>query len=179
MRRLRYHVAMSLDGFIAGPHDEYDWITPDPTIDFAALFREFDLFVMGRRTWDVVRSHGGLDLLGGARTVVFSRTLPPASDGSVIVTAEDPVRAVSRFKEERGKDIWLFGGGVLFRTLLEAGLVDAVEIALVPILLGAGVPVVAPGGGTHGLELVTSEALPSGIVMLGYGPVRSGAHAGP
>jgi dihydrofolate reductase len=49
-RRLRYQVAVSLDGFIAGPHGEYDWIVMDPAIDFAAMYKEFDTAVMGRKT---------------------------------------------------------------------------------------------------------------------------------
>jgi len=49
-RRLRYQVAVSLDGFIAGPNGEADWIVMDPSIDFDALFKEFDTVVMGRKT---------------------------------------------------------------------------------------------------------------------------------
>ena len=49
-RRLRYQVAASLDGFIAGPNGEYDWIVMDTAIDFAALYKEFDTAVMGRKT---------------------------------------------------------------------------------------------------------------------------------
>ena len=51
-RRLRYQVAMSLDGFIAGPNGEYDWIVMDPSIDFRALYGEFDTAVMGRKTYE-------------------------------------------------------------------------------------------------------------------------------
>lgn len=51
MRRVRYSVAMNLDGYIAGPNGEYDWIIMDPAIDFAALFAEFDTVLMGRRTF--------------------------------------------------------------------------------------------------------------------------------
>lgn len=100
-RRLRYQVAVSLDGFIAGPNGEYDWIVMDPAIDFAALFKEFDT----------------------ART--------------------------------------------LFRSLLDAGLVDTVEVAVVPVLLGAGVPLLPPGATTK-LVLADQKALPSGIVALSY-----------
>jgi len=50
MRKIRYAVAMSLDGFIAGPNGEYDWIGTDPEIDFAAMWAQFDTFLMGRRT---------------------------------------------------------------------------------------------------------------------------------
>jgi len=62
MRRLRYNVAMSLDGFIAGSKEEYDWIVDDRSIDFEALFGEFDTLVMGRKTFEVLRSRapGGL-----------------------------------------------------------------------------------------------------------------------
>ena len=59
MRRLRYQVAASLDGFIAGPNGEFDWIVMDPDIDFAALFKEFDTAVMGRKTHEVVKAQGG------------------------------------------------------------------------------------------------------------------------
>ncbi len=50
MRRLRYQVATSLDGYIAGPNGDFDWIVTDPDIDFAALFAQFDTAVMGRKT---------------------------------------------------------------------------------------------------------------------------------
>ena len=53
-RRLRYGVAVSLDGFIAGPNGEGDWIVIDPSIDFAAMYKEFDTAVMGRKTYDVL-----------------------------------------------------------------------------------------------------------------------------
>ena len=53
-KRLRYQVAMSLDGFIAGPNGDYDWIVTDPAIDFTALYREFDTAVMGRKTFEIM-----------------------------------------------------------------------------------------------------------------------------
>src|SRR5439155_5778765 len=64
-RRLRYHVAVSLDGFIAGPNGEYDWIVADPSIDFAALFKEFDTAVMGRKTYELLTAQGGHGAMPG------------------------------------------------------------------------------------------------------------------
>ena len=58
-RRLRYQVAVSLDGFIAGPNGEYDWIVMDPSIDFGALFKQFDTLVMGRKTYEPLVAQGG------------------------------------------------------------------------------------------------------------------------
>jgi dihydrofolate reductase len=80
MRQLRYQVAVSLDGFIAGPKGEYDWIVSDPSIDFDALFREFDTAVMGRKTYEVMTAQGGTGALKGLEVVVFSQSLPPKDD---------------------------------------------------------------------------------------------------
>ncbi len=167
-RRLRYQVAVSLDGFIAGPLGDYDWIVMDPAIDFAALFQDFDTAVMGRKTYDAVAAGGQMSMMSGMETVVFSRTLPPADGPGVRVVADDPATVVGTLKARPGKDIWLYGGGELFRTLLTAGLVDTVEVAVMPVLLGAGVPVLPPGTTTT-LELADHRVLPaSGIVALAY-----------
>src|SRR3989475_12915902 len=78
-RRLRYHVAVSLDGFIAGPNGEYDWIVMDPSVDFAALFKQFDTAVMGRKTYPGLAQHGGHGRLPGLDVVAVSRPLPAAA----------------------------------------------------------------------------------------------------
>jgi len=75
---------------------------------------------------------------------------------------------VAALKAKPGRDIWLFGGGALFRSLLDAGVVDTVEVAVVPVLLGAGVPLL-PAGATTKLTLIDQKTLPaSGIVALAY-----------
>lgn len=167
-RRLRYHVAVSLDGLIAGPKGEYDWIVMDPSIDFAALYKEFDTAVMGRKTYDVVTAQGGDGAMPGMEVVVFSRTLPAMTRPGVRIANEDPRKIVAALKAKPGRDIWLFGGGMLFRSLLDAGLVDTVEVAVIPVLLGAGVPLL-PSGASTKLVLTDLKRLPaSGIVALSY-----------
>lgn len=176
-RRVRYQVAVSLDGFIAGPNGEYDWIVMDPAIDFKALYQQFDTALMGRKTYEMMTAQGGHGAMPGLDVVVFSQTLPPAGFPGVRIVNHDPVEIVTGLKAKAGRDIWLFGGGALFRTLLDAGLVDSVEVAVMPVLLGHGVPLLPPGGSTE-LELGDQRILPkSGIVVLSYAVARSGRPA--
>src|SRR5512140_238118 len=135
MRQVRYQVACSLDGFIAGPNGEGDWIPMDPEIDFKALFAQFDTLPMGRRTYQLTAAD-----FPGKAVYVFSRTLNAADHPRVTVVSDAVAETVGRLRAGEGKDIWLFGGGELFRSLLELGLVDTVEIALIPFLLGGGIP---------------------------------------
>ena len=82
MRRVRYSVAMSLDGYIAGPTGEFDWIPVDPDIDFAALFKDFDTVLMGRKSYEAARKQGGYGM-PGPKAYVFSRTLPVLLGGGL------------------------------------------------------------------------------------------------
>jgi dihydrofolate reductase len=140
MRKVSYGGAMSLDGFIAGPNDEHDWIVMDPDIDFAEMLNRFDTFLIGRKTFDAMRRMGS-DMvdLPGAKNIVFSRTLNPDEYPQLTIST-NAERTVAELRAKPGKDIALFGGGELFRSLLAAGLVDEVGVSLIPILLGGGTP---------------------------------------
>lgn len=175
LKRLRYQVAASLDGFIAGPKGEYDWIVMDPAIDFTALYKEFDTVVMGRKTYEMMTAQGGTGAMPGVEVVVFSRTLKPKQSRGIRITRDDPAGVVRALKKQPGRDIWLFGGGELFRSLLDAGLVDTVEIAVMPVMIGSGIPVLPPGSTTK-LVLADQRVLKrSGIVVLSYSAPRGRA----
>lgn len=170
MRRVRYNVAASLDGYIADTNGGFDWIPPDPSVDFAALFAKVDTVLLGRRSFEVVREIGGPPPWApGTRVYVFSRTLRPQEHADVTVVNDDIGRVVAALRAEAGDgEIWLFGGGDLFRSLLMERQIDSVEVAVVPILLGGGVPLLQPGPSRIGLELTGTRTYTSGIVGLSY-----------
>lgn len=173
MRRLRYQVACSLDGYIAGPNGEFDWIPDEPTFDFDGLYAQFDTLVMGRATWEAVLSMR--EMFEGKRVVVLSRTLRPEDHPGVEIVASGAVDRVRALKAEPGRDIWLYGGGQVFRELLNAGLVDTVEPAVLPILLGGGLPLLpAPAERTR-LRLRRHTAYPEGMVLLEYDVLTAAA----
>jgi dihydrofolate reductase len=175
MRRVRYVVAASLDGYIAGPRGEFDWIPEDPAVDFAAIFARVDTVLMGRGTYELTLRFPGPAWAPRTRLYVFSTTLRPEDHPRVTVVARDAGAAVAALRAEAGEgEIWLMGGGRLFQSLLAAGQVDTVEVTVVPILLGGGIPLLPPGAPRTRLRLTGTRGYPSGKVTLNYEVVRGG-----
>ena len=177
MRRIRYGVAMSLDGFIAGPNGEYDWIEPDPDFDFAELWAQFDTLLMGRRTYDVAVTRLGESAFQGMKVVVASRTLRAAEHPGITVLPEVTKASLQSLRAQPGepaqpeKDIWLMGGGVLFRTLIELQEVDRIELSVKPVLLGSGIPLLPPPSPRIKLKLLENKIYRSGMVRVIYAVV--------
>lgn len=168
MRRVFYRVAASLDGFIAGPNGEIDWIVPDPTVDFASLYASVDTVLLGRRTYEMTLQPGAPPWPAGWRIYVCSQTLDPAQHTAVTVVSGNIDATVETLRSEPGRDIWLFGGGSLFASLLAVNLVDHIDVAVMPVLLARGTPLVSPGAPRSRLTLTRTNASPSGIVNLHY-----------
>lgn len=163
-RTVRLSAAVSLDGFITGPGGEIDWIPMDPDIDFGALFAGYDTVLMGRKSYEDALGMGG-GPWNGMETIVFSHTLSEAKGARV---SSDVAGTVAELKAGPGKDIWLFGGGSLFRSMLDLGLVDEIQVAVVPVLLGGGVPLL-PTPGRAKLRLLSQRHYPrTDLLMLEY-----------
>ncbi|KAI8308028.1 glycoside hydrolase family 2 [Colletotrichum sp. SAR11_59] len=172
-RKLRYNVATSVDGFIAPPDGSTDWIVMDSNIDFDALYAQFDAFLMGRKTYECMFAMGEQNPLRKQpreNLIVFSRTLKAEDHPAVTVVSKDVIGHVAELKNGEGRDIWLMGGGELAGLCLKAGMLDAVEAAIMPVMLGKGTRMLEeaslmPHGGFK-LEMVESRHLDaSGIVM--------------
>ena len=168
-RLVRYGGAMSLDGYIAGPNGEYDWIVIDPEIDFAGMSAQFDTYLIGRKTYDAMRRMGNaMKSTARIKNIVFSRTLSQRDHPNITIRA-DAERAVTELRRLPGKDIALFGGGELFRSLLVAGLVDRVEVNVIPVLLGGGIPLLPSPAGRARLRLLKQRVYAkTGTIGLEY-----------
>ncbi|GKT52981.1 dihydrofolate reductase [Colletotrichum tofieldiae] len=176
LRRLRYNVAISLDGFIAPPDGTSNWIVHDDNIDFNALYEQFDTFVMGRKTYECMFGMGEQNPLRKYRKeclVVISQTLKSERHPRVTIVSDGFIEYIVDLKNTEGRDIWLMGGGQLAGPCLDAGILDSVETAIMPVMLRKGArmaekSLLTPLGGLK-LELVDCRQLEtSGIVMCKY-----------
>jgi dihydrofolate reductase len=168
MRKIRYRVAMSVDGYIAGPNGEADWIGVDPEVDFAAIWAQFDTLLMGRRTYEVAPRRLGEGPFTGITSIVVSRTMKREHEPGITVLSNLNAEWVNALKTGKGKDIWLFGGSRLFRSFLDSGYVDMVEVTVIPVMLGNGVPLLPPPFSPARLRLLSNKVYRSGRVSLAY-----------
>ena len=170
MRKVTYGAAVSLDGFIAGPAEEIDWLRPSPDVN--AIMREswkgVDAMLMGRKTYEfAARSGGGPDMASKIATYVFSGTMTEAPAGAELVRA-DAVGFVRDLKQKPGGDIILMGGGELAGALIEGGVVDEIGLNVHPVLLGAGAPMFVTIARRVELDLVEARPIARDCVLLRY-----------
>ncbi len=111
------------------------------------------------------------------KTFVFSRTLRQRDYPKVTIVARNAEETVAALRAAAGKDIWLFGGGSLFRSLLDAGLVDTLEVAVIPVLLGGGVPLLPTPARRARLGLTGHKVYKTGIISLEYAVTNAAVEA--
>lgn len=169
MKKVKLYIATSLDGFIAGPNGEIDWLpeTPGEDYGYSEFIKEIDTTLMGGETYRFV---AGLDDFPykDKRNIVFTRRKDIPQSEYVEFAEGDIAELVRKLKAGEGKDIWLIGGGQIIAPLHEAGLIDIYEIAVVPVVLGAGIPLFTGSSTKRKLKLIDSMSYSSGLVMLKY-----------
>jgi dihydrofolate reductase len=173
--RCAVYIAVSLDGFIARPDGRLDWLAPfdqsGEDYGYKAFFDGVDMLVIGRKTYDVVLGFEKWPY-EGKRCVVVTHAPPKAKHGETFHSG--PVeQLVDRLGQEGVRRIYV-DGGALIRSFFALDLVDDVTLSVIPVLLGAGIPLF--GGVERTLKLVSSRSFPSGLVQLCYN-VEHGAPA--
>lgn len=172
MRKILLNLAVSLDGFIEGPNGEFDWCFTDQDYGMSGFLAQTDSILLGRKSYQLLEKMGGDDQFPHHAKYVFSNTLDEVVEPYILTKgpAEDAVRLL---RNSPGKDIWLFGGSALIASLLNAGLVDELMLAVHPILLGGGKPLTGQLNERIPLELVQTKPYDSGLVQLFYRIVES------
>ena len=166
MRKIVAGFAMSLDGYIEGPHGEYDWIKMDKEFDFAGHMKRFDAFFFGRKSYEKLRQAGDVSF-PGIKNYVFSNSLEKV-DKDFTLLKGDTKKLVMNIKEQAGKDIALYGGANLLSSLLDLHLIDELNMSIIPVVLGEGKAMVDPLKQRAHLILIDTKKFSSGTVQLIY-----------
>jgi dihydrofolate reductase len=187
MRRIIYFFSASLDGYIEGPNGELEWTTPDEELHFFfnGLEDGIDTHLYGRRMWELMDAFWPTadqdpdstpamveyaNIWRSKDKVVFSRSLESADDGVTFVREVDPDR-VRAWKAEPGGNMSL-GGATLAAEFMKHDLIDEYQVALYPLLLGAGKPMFMPTGNQLQLRLAERRDFDRGVVFLRYERAR-------
>jgi dihydrofolate reductase len=187
MRKLKLQVQISVDGFIAGPNGEMDWMTWDSTEDFIEyvinLTDSSDTILLGRKMtegfipyWTDITTRPEDPQYSFARKmvdtpkVVFSKTLDKSEWNNTELTKGDLVTEVNKIKNRDGKDIIVYGGAGFVSSLIKAKLIDEYHLFVNPCIIGKGMAIFNTIEGNQKLTLIKTTPLKNGIVILYYKP---------
>jgi dihydrofolate reductase len=192
MRKLKLQVQMSLDGFIAGPNGEMDWMVwnwDDKLKNYVFEFTEtVDTIILGRKMTDgfvsywsdvmtkpddpssVDRSHAFAKKMIETPKVVFTKTLKKSQWTNTDVATGDLTDEITKLKMQKGKDIVVYGGASFDSSLIKAGLIDEFHLFINPAAIGSGMTIFKDLNETQKFNLVKAEAFDCGIVELHYEP---------
>ncbi|MBI1378949.1 MAG: dihydrofolate reductase [Frankiales bacterium] len=174
--RISVYIAASLDGFIARPDGDLDWLHAAAAEGEDYGYDEFlagiDLVAMGRGTYDHI---AGIDPVPyGGRPVEVFTSRPPAPREGVAFVAQPASDAVARWTVQGVRNVYV-DGGELIRQFLAIGAVDDLVVTVVPLILGEGLALFPPSGVETPLRLTGTQSWPSGMVQLRYAVARPAA----
>lgn len=170
-RKVIVRLAASADGFIARRDGNIDWLTERPKAKgfygYADFIKTIDTKVIGRKTY-VESLKLGAKFDAANPTYVFSH-MKPARAQSGVEFVSDPVdKFLERLRARPGKNIWLMGGGDLIASFLDANAIDEFVIAIVPVFIGEGIPLLAPRHRQVELALKSVEHFEDDVVQVSY-----------
>lgn len=162
-------IATSLDGFIAGPGDDLDFLkaveSPPEDYGYAKFFASVDALLMGRRTYDKVVSMG--EWFYGDKPVFIATNRPGTPSHGVTFVSGTPRELAAQLAAAGHRRVYLDGGN-LIRQFLEEGLVADLTVSLIPVVLGAGIPLFGGTGVPRELIFEGADSYPTGLVQLRY-----------
>ncbi len=166
MRNLKLYSAMSLDGYIAGPNGELDWLEAAGDLDYGYddFYASIDTTLMGNATYQVTLTVDTFPY-PEKTNYVFTRSTPSPDTPHVRFISGDIAGFVGALKDEPDKDIWLVGGGQINTIMLNAGLIDELILTVFPVVLGRGIPLFAPGSTRSGFRTVGCETYATGLIQ--------------
>lgn len=170
MQTLTYHVAISVDGFVAGEGGAVDAFptSGDHVTEYIESLRGYGTVLMGRKTYDMGRAYGVLDPYPHLKSYVFSRTLREPPHPAITLVSDDAAGVVRALKATDGPGIYLCGAGDLAATLFAAGLVDELILKVNPLLLGTGIPLISRLPEPARLELRSTKVHGNGVIVTRY-----------
>jgi dihydrofolate reductase len=178
MRKVVLGLGMSLDGYIARPDGSVDFLFMPKDYSMAPFFATVDVAVMGRKTLDAgLKMTGGKFDNYGIKCYVMSRSQPPGKRDGYEITDKSANALIGDIRKRPGKNIWMMGGGELARDFLNADLIDEMEIGVVPVLIGEGIPLFPAGFPQREFKLIENKAYGKGLLVLKYERVRRKARA--
>lgn len=165
MRKLKLYTAVSMDGLIAGPNGEIDWLDEPSGEDYGytEFYESIDTTVMGMETYRLVLTADEFPYSEKTNYVVTRSKR--ADEPHVSFVSDDIVGFTRALKERPGRDIWLIGGGQINTIMLNAGLIDEVILTSFPIALGAGIPLFGPDATRRSFRTVGCQTYPSGLIQ--------------
>ena len=165
------HIAASLDGKIARPDGTVDdWLADYPAEDFGfdPFFADVDAILMGRSTYDAVRGLGDWPHSGKPTVVLTTRPLDDPPPAGVEARCGD-LPAITAELETRGyRRVWIEGGGQVVRSMIAIGRLDVLEMAVIPVILGNGIPLFPQGTGELKFRLIRCETKARGALHIVY-----------
>lgn len=187
MKKLKLQVQISVDGFIAGPNGEMDWLTWNATEDFIQYVTELtdscDTMLLGRKLadgfipyWTDITTRPEDPQYSFARKmvdipkIVFSRTLNKSNWDNTEIAKNDLVIEINNLKQQAGRDIVMYGGAEFVSSVIKAGLIDEYHLFVNPAAAGKGMSIFGDLEKPCQLSLVKATPLKNGIVVLCYKP---------
>lgn len=177
MRKIKLYIATSLDGKIAKPNGSVEWLESIPNPDnsdygYTKFYESIDTTIQGYNTYNQIIGWGIEFPYSGKKNYVITRKQGLSNTEHVDFISSDHIKFIQQLKEEEGKDIWLVGGGQLNTMLLEANLIDEIQLFVMPVVLTAGIDMFAATPKEGSLKYIDSKVYSNGVVALKYAPIQ-------